>query len=142
MRISLAAALVVFLATPAAAQQNDAIDKDLIRLETTKWDPMSILHPIDLMSLFSDELLSVDYGADLQGGAERRTWGEVLGYGPVPSWTMKLSDWKVLHPTPDVAIVSYRVTGVSMQWKAYATSVWARRNGKWQTVFYQASNAK
>ena len=154
MRFSFAAAVVILLALPAAAQQpaqpaapqpaqpNDALDKELMRLESTKWDPMSLLHPIDLMALFSDEMLSVDYGTDLQGGAERRTWREVLGFGAVPSWTMKLSEWKVLHPTPDVAIVSYKVTGVSVQWKGYATSTWARRNGKWETVFYQASTAK
>ena len=142
MRFCLAAIILAVLSLPAAAQQGDAPDKELIRLESTKWDPMSLLHPRDLMALFSEEMLSIDYGSDLQGGVERRTWSEVLGFGPVPSWTMKLSEWKVLHPAPEVAIVSYKVTGVSVQWKAYATSVWARRNGKWQTVFYQASTAK
>jgi hypothetical protein len=139
----LIATLLAVLSLPAAAQQSEAADKELIRLESTKWDPMSLLHPRDLMALFSEDMLSIDYGSDLQGGVERRTWTEVLGYGSaLPSWSMKLSDWKVLHPTPDVAIVSYKVTGVSVQWKAYATSTWARRDGKWQTVFYQASTAK
>jgi hypothetical protein len=40
-----------------------------------------------------------------------------------------------------VVIVSYRVKGLSFPWQAYATSVWSRRRGKWQTVFYQASTA-
>jgi len=46
-------------------------------------------------------------------------------------------DWP---ETPDVAIVSYKVTGVSVQWKGYATSTWARRNGKWETVFSAAAD--
>ncbi len=138
----LVAAVVALLVSLPAAAEFDATENELIRMESMKWDPMSLLKPIELMSLFSDEMQSVDYGSNLQGGAERRTWKEILAYGPLPSWTMKLSDWRVLHPTPDVAIVSYKVTGVSVEWRAYATSVWARRNGKWQTVFYQATTAK
>ena len=143
MRLLFIVAFTALAALPAAAQSDSTTtDADLIKLETSKWDPASLLHPIDLMSLFSDEMLSVEYGADLGGGVERRTWKEVLAYGPLPSWKMQLSDWRVLHPSADVTILSYKVTGVSVQWKAYATSVWARRNGKWQTVFYQASTAK
>jgi len=137
----LAAVIALLVALPAAAEF-DATENELIRLESTKWDPASLLHPLDLMSLFSDEMLSVDYGAELQGGAERRTWREILAYGPLPSWKMKLADWRVLRPTPDTAILSYKVTGESVQWKAYATSVWARRNNRWQTVFYQVSTTK
>jgi hypothetical protein len=48
----------------------------------------------------------------------------------------------VLRPTPETAILSYKVTGVTVDWKGYSTSVWARQNGKWVTVFYQASSAK
>ena len=136
------AAVIALLVPLAAAAEFDATESELIRLESTKWDPASLLHPLDLMSLFSDEMLSVDYGAELQGGAERRTWREILAYGPLPSWKMKLADWRVLRPTPDTAILSYKVTGESVQWKAYATSVWARRNNKWQTVFYQVSTTK
>ena len=33
-------------------------------------------------------------------------------------------------------------TGVNVAWKGWATSVWANQNGKWVTVFYQASTAK
>jgi hypothetical protein len=141
MRRLFAAVVALLLSLPVAAEF-DATETELIRLESSKWDPASLLHPIDLMSLFSDEMLSVDYGSDLQGGVERRTWKEILAFGNLPLWKMKLGDWRVLRPSPDVAIVSYKVTGVSVQWKAFATSVWARRDGKWQTMFYQASTAK
>ena len=117
-------------------------DADLIRMETAKWDPASLLNPFGLMAMFSSEMLSVDYGAELKGGAERRTWKEILAYGPLPAWKMTLDEWRVLRPNPDTAIVSYRATGVNVAWKGWATSVWAHQNGKWVTVFYQASAAK
>jgi hypothetical protein len=94
------------------------------------------------MSMFSDEMLSVEYGADFHGKAERRTWREILAYGALPPMKTQLGEWKALHPSADVVILSYKVTALSVDWKAYATSVWARRDGKWQTVFYQASTAR
>jgi hypothetical protein len=147
MRRVAAAILLAALAAsaPAPAPADDAgsgTDAQLIRMEAVKWDPASLAHPLDLMAMFSDEMLSVEYGADLQGGAERRTWREILAYGPLPAWKVKLGEWKAIHASPDVVVLSYKVTGVSVDWKAYATSVWARREGKWRTVFYQASAAK
>lgn len=136
-------AVCVLAAAPAfAADPEPATDAELMRMETTKWQPASLAHPFELMSMFSDEMLSVEYGSDLHGGAERRTWREILAFGPLPAWSVKLGEWRALHPSADVVILSYKVTGVSVDWRAYATSVWARRDGKWKTVFYQASTAK
>lgn len=134
--------VLVGVAPLAAWGEADATEAELIRLETTKWDPASLGHLKELMGLFADDMLSVEYGNDLNGGVERRTWKEILAHGPLPDWKMKLSDWRTIRPSPEVVVLSYKVTGVSVQWKAYATSIWARRNGKWQTVFYQASTAK
>ncbi|HXS51631.1 MAG TPA: nuclear transport factor 2 family protein [Usitatibacter sp.] len=136
--------LLVALAAPLARADDPASgdDAQLIRMETQKWQASSLANPIRLLSMFSPEMLSVDPGADVHGGAERRTWKEIMEYGPLPAWNVDLGEWRVLHPTPDVAIVSYKVTGVSIQWKAYATSVWVRRDGRWKTTFYQASTAK
>jgi hypothetical protein len=143
MRRFLLLALVMAAPAPAfATDPEPGTDAQLMRLEATKWQPASLAHPFELMSMFSDEMLSVEYGSDLHGGAERRTWREILAYGPLPAWSVKLGDWRTLHPSPDVVILSYKVTGQSIDWKAYATSVWARRDGKWKTVFYQASTAK
>ena len=135
--LSVLAAPLVSAAGPANGD-----DAQLIRMETEKWQPSSLLNPVRLLSMFSPEMLSVDYGSDLRGGAERRDWKEILAYGPLPGWKVDLGEWRVLHPTSDVAIVSYKVTGVSIEWKAYATSTWVKRGGAWKTVFYQASTAK
>ena len=143
MRPFLALALFALAAAPVRpADPEPNPDAELMRMESAKWRPASLAHPFELMSMFSDEMLSVEYGADVHAGAERRTWREILAYGPLPAWNVKLGEWRTLHPSPDVVILSYKVTGVSIDWKAYATSVWARRDGKWKTVFYQASTAK
>ena len=71
-----------------------------------------------------------------------RTVDARIAASGLPGWKVDLGEWRVLHPTGDVAIVSYKVTGVSIRWKAYATSVWVKRDGGWKTTFYQASTAK
>lgn len=54
--------------------------------------------------------------------------------GPLP----ELSDFLVVHPHEGSAVVTYKVTA---PWATiYATSVYADRNGEWQTVFYQATD--
>ncbi len=143
MRFLVASLWLGALATLAFADTPDrGPDAELIRMETAKWDPASLTHPADLVAMFSREMLSVDYGAEIHDGVERRDWNQILAYGPLPEWKMRLSDWRALHPSRDVVILSYKVTGVSVDWKAYATSVWTRRGGRWRTVFYQVSTAK
>ncbi len=143
MRIAIFLVLsAVCAASVAAEEPANGDDSQLIRMETEKWSPSSLAHPVKLLSMFSTEMLSVDYGADVHGAAERRTWKDIMAYGPLPAWKVELGEWRVLHPTPDVAIVSYKVTGDSIQWKAYATSIWVKREGAWKTTFYQASTAK
>jgi hypothetical protein len=135
-------ASMAFASGPFAAPPPADQDAALIHMETEKWSPSSLANPIRLLSMFSTDMVSVDPGAEVHGGAERRTWKEIMEYGPLPAWKVDLGEWRVLHPTPDVAIVSYKVTGVSIDWKAYATSVWVKRDGRWKTTFYHASTAK
>src|SRR6185369_17654441 len=85
--------LLLLLLAALPARAFDPTEEELIRLETSKWDPASLLHPLELMSLFSDDMLSIDYGTDLQGGAERRNWAQILAFGQPPSWKMKLDAW-------------------------------------------------
>ncbi len=140
---NLFAFIALAVALPAvAAEEPGAADAQLIRMETAKWDASSLANPLALMDMFSTEMLSVDYGADIHGVAERRTWKDILAYGALPDWKVKLGEWRALHPAPDVTVLSYKVTGESVDWKAYATSIWARRDGRWKTVFYQVSTAK
>jgi hypothetical protein len=112
---------------------------ELQRLETAKWSPASLGSKEAFMALFAEDFVSVEYGSDVQGGAHRKTRADVFSAPPLPPAQFELSEWHFVRANPDVIIVSYRVKGLSFPWEAYATSVWAHRQGKWQTVFYQAS---
>jgi hypothetical protein len=107
-----------------------------------KWNPEGFSSREEFVALFADDFVSVGDGFDISSGVQRKTKTEVFSGPSHPPATFELSDFKVVHPNSDAAIVSYRVTGKSFPWKAYVTSVWARRQGKWTTVFYQASTAK
>lgn len=115
--------------------------EELQRLETAKWSPETLGSREAFMALFADDFVSVEYGSDVHGGVHRKTRAEVFSAPPLPPARFELSDWQFVRAAPDVTVVSYRVKGLTFPWHAYATSVWARREGRWQTVFYQASTA-
>ncbi|WP_163513086.1 nuclear transport factor 2 family protein [Fodinicola acaciae] len=51
-----------------------------------------------------------------------------------------LDEWRVLQPTPDTAVVTYRsavTTGAGVEFKVLATSVYAREADGWRSVFHQ-----
>lgn len=135
--------LIAVLAFSAMAEVGGSSGDDaLITLEQRKWNPKAFSSREEFVALFADDFVSVGDGTDISGGVERKTRTEVFSGPPHPAASFELSDFKVVHPNSDVAIVSYKVTGKSFAWRAYVTSVWARRQGKWTTVFYQASTAK
>lgn len=128
--------------TTAPAQRTpDMSANELKQLESSKWDSSLPANREAFMRLFADDFESVEYGTDVQGGVHRRTRADVFSGPPLPPARFELSDWHFIHADTDVVIVSYRVKGLSFPWQAYATSVWAYRDGRWQTVFYQASTA-
>lgn len=118
-----------------------ASDAEIQRLESSKWNAAPGGREA-FMDLFAADFVSVEYGSDVQGGVHRKTRADVFSGPPLPPAEFELSDWRFIHADPHVFIVSYRVKGLSFPWLAYATSVWVRRDGKWQTVFYQASTAQ
>ncbi|HEX6642642.1 MAG TPA: nuclear transport factor 2 family protein [Thermoanaerobaculia bacterium] len=119
-----------------------ASDAEIQRLETSKWNPSTLGSREAFMALFADDFVSVEYGSDVQGGVHRKTRADVFSAPPLPPAQFELSDWRFVHADPHVFIVSYHVDGISFPWQAYATSVWVQRDGRWQTVFYQASTAQ
>jgi hypothetical protein len=142
MRSLCVAVLMVFAVGCATSDVRVASsDAEIQRLETSKWNPSSLGGRDAFMSLFADDFVSVEFGSDVQGGVHRKTRADVFSAPPLPPAQFELSDWRFVHADPHVFIVSYHVNGVSFPWQAYATSVWVQRDGKWQTVFYQASTA-
>ena len=127
-----------------------SVDTELQRLETAKWHPSSLGNTEHLMALFADEFVTVQYGADLHSGVERKLNFRKSMSGPEAAKVFQfldqthfdLSEWRFVHIASVGVIVSYHVSAPSFPWRAYATSVWTKRGGRWQTVFYQASTAK
>jgi hypothetical protein len=120
---------------------SSALHVELKQMESSKWDAASAADRAGFMALFADDFVSVEYGSDVHGGVHRKTRADVFSGPPMPPSRFELSDWHFIQADGDVVVVSYRVKGLSFPWEAYATSVWARRAGRWQTVFYQASSA-
>jgi hypothetical protein len=136
------ALLLVVTGCTTTAGNVTASDTEIQRLETSKWNAAPTGGREAFMDLFAEDFVSVEYGSDVQGGVHRKTRADVFSGPPLPPAEFELSDWRFIHADPHVFIVSYRVNGLSFPWQAYATSVWVRRAGKWQTVFYQASTAQ
>lgn len=131
---------LVSCATSSTPARMAASDAEIQRLETSKWNPTTTRDAY--LGLFAEDFVSVEYGSDVQGGVHRKTRADVFSAPPLPPAEFELSDWRFVHADPHVFIVSYRVKGLSFPWQAYATSVWVNREGRWQTVFYQASTAQ
>ncbi len=132
------------------SQSNAAIESEIQRLESAKWHPSLLGGAEGNMALFAEDFVTVQFGADLQGGVERKlnTYASMSGPEGVrfrqflDQSHFELSDWRFIHVDAAGVVASYQVNAQSLGWKAYATSVWAKREDRWKTVFYQASMAK
>lgn len=132
------------------AESPATVEAHLQRLESGKWRPLSLGGRDGLLALYADDFVTVEYGAELFGDVERKTdlravlsspAGETL-VGMLDATEFTLSEWRFLHLGADAILLSYRVAAPTFAWTAYATSAWVRRDGRWLTVFYQASRAK
>jgi hypothetical protein len=125
-------------------------DPELQRLEAAKWRPSSLGAPDNLIALFADDFVTVEYGADLHGGVERKfnaksSMNEADTkqlIAMLDQTTFNLSEWHSVSLGPDSTLLSYKVEAPQFGWRALATSVWKNGPKGWQTVFYQASRAR
>ena len=125
------------------------VESQIQRFESAKWRP-SLLGLENILELFADDFITVEFGADLHGGVERKFDAKTSMSSPegvkffqlLDHIHFELADWRFIHIDPTGVVASYQVSAPSLGWKAYATSVWAKREDRWKTVFYQASTAK
>jgi hypothetical protein len=130
---------------PSAREAEAAVQP----LEAAKWHPSSLGGRDALLALYAEDAVTVEYGAEPHGGFERKAdiraalgtedGGRLVAM--LDATAFELSEWCFVHPAPGAVVASYRVRAPAFAWDAYATSVWAWRSGRWQTVFYQASRA-
>lgn len=132
------------------SQSPVAVESEILRFESGKWHPSSLGGGEEYTALFADDFVTVEFGADLHGGVERKFNANTVMSGPegvkfrqfLDQTHFELSHWRFIHVNSTGVVVSYRVSAPSLRWKAFATSVWAKRGDQWKTVFYQASTAK
>jgi hypothetical protein len=132
---------IVCIGTAFPTTATAAPKPNLQRLEAGKWHPSTLGGAAGMQALFAPDFVSVEYGANPAGPASRRgqyTIDPKLA-AMLDSTRFEISDMTALSPSASVTILSYRVTAPAMGWSAWATSTWAKRNGRWQTIFYQAS---
>jgi hypothetical protein len=149
--ISLLLVLSIFgYAAANPPSRSVSVDADLRRLEEAKWHPSSLGSSERFATLFADDFVTVEYGADIHGAVYRKLnakasmssseFAKLLQL--LDQTQFSLSDRHFIHIGSDGVVVSYHVTAPALDWNAYAISVWAKRGGRWQTVMYQASIAK
>lgn len=154
-RVAFLSALVLALCASAHAKTKNrasqaSVDAEIQRLEAAKWHPSSIGGAGRLQSLFADDFVTVEFGTDVHGLVDRKFNTKQAMGGPDAAKLLQMLDqtqfeitgWHFVHVGADGVVVSYHISAPALSWNAYATSVWAKRGGRWQTVFYQASAAK
>lgn len=148
--VLLVASLLVVSACASMSAGSTSGPADIARtlrpMEEGKWHPASLGGVDKLRELFADDFVTVEYGPDVNGAVYRSEGAKKSLEGPLVEMLNKmsftLSEWRWMRLSDDAVLVSYRVTEPTLRWTAYATSVWVRRGGKWETVFYQASKAR
>jgi hypothetical protein len=143
------AAVLAFAGTTARAQgQTDtaALRDTLMALERQSWDTLKARDRAAMRRLLADDLLQI------YSDGSRYYKGEFLddymvnyrldSYAIDPTFAVRLI-------SPDVAALIYRVTsrgaarfGRTTTEKVLATSLYARRDGKWTNVLYQETPSK
>jgi hypothetical protein len=138
--------LVVFASTSVSLWAAEAaipseVDSKLEALERSKW----AMPPPMIFAMCGDDFLSVEYGFDAVPRTRRvnMAFSKSQEFPPMPEGMeppkFELDAFRFVHATPESVVVSYHVKGLSFPFDAYGTSVWAQRDGKWVTVFYQAT---
>lgn len=127
-----------------AVPSDRSLEETLIAEERQKWELWKQKDVDKVEGLYADDFLEVDVSgrgvvAKAQAFQEVRD-SDLVIHG------FSLSDFRVLRPSQDTAIVIYKATGsFSMKGQEfpnviiYASSAWANRGGKWLTVYYQAT---
>jgi len=123
--------------TQSNNMNSQEIESMLIAKEQQKWDMFRAGTFSQVNSLYADDFINV---ASSPAGTFRQNKQEAntaLSSLPPMDGEISLSDFLVVYPDENTAVVSYKVT--AFFGNEYATTVWAQREGEWVTVFYQAS---
>jgi len=133
--------LVIFLLPQSSLfGQNNNDDTLLVNREKVKWEALKSRTFAAHNEWFSKEMASIGYLPD--ASVYRTGFGDNFVFPKIddlPPSTFILSGFKIVNASNEVKIVSYKADGPLF---LYVTSIWAKRDNEWKTVFYQATKYK
>lgn len=121
----------------------DDVEQGLVERERRQWERLWTGKDRELEADFADGFLSVD--ARGLGTLTREETLAEFRSGDVAVRDYELTDFRVLRPTEDTALVLYRADGTALAngepfpWHAFSTALWVRRDGRWEKAFYQST---
>jgi hypothetical protein len=111
---------------------------EIMQLETSFWQSMVDQEPQKAAALLTEEAASVAmYGIHHFSPSEYVTMAEE---GPAKLTTFSFSEEKVIFPTPDVAVATYKVDqsfemdGEPQEMTCFDTTTWVNCGGRWLAV--------
>jgi hypothetical protein len=133
--------LVIFLLIQSSLYgQNNNDDSLLVNREKVKWEALKSKTFAANAKWFSKEMASIGYLPD--ASVYRTGFGDDFAFpkmDDLPPAAFNLSGFKIVNAAKEVKIVSYKADGPLF---LYVTSVWAKGDNEWKTVFYQATKYK
>ena len=121
------------------ADAPEKLEDTLLGLEKKSWEALKKDDHREAADQLADDFLAVIDGQRMT----RKELLDMLADYRVKDYT--LTEFKLARQSADAAVISYRVK-VSFTYKgeagedtAWATTAWAKRNGKWVSVLYHES---
>lgn len=117
--------------------------QEIIDLENRFWKTMIDKDVETATAMMADK--SIVTGAQGAATIDNQAFGKMMQEG---KWTLEsytFSDVQVEFPTPDVAIIGYKVSeklildGEPLTMEAADASTWIKRDGKWQCALHTES---
>ena len=113
-----------------------ATQQDIMELERRFWQAMVEMDVDTAVSLLDDESVSVSGGGIHHFDPAQYRAMALAGNARITAF--RFSEERVIFPTPDVAIASYKVDqsftldGTSHDMVVYDTTTWVRKDGRWK----------
>lgn len=122
-------------ASPATAKPAETTS-DVMANEKLVWDLFKAKNYDGFASLLAPEFIETE----AEGAYDKA--GSVKGVQMMDATQFELSDWKTVKFDDDASLVTYTVTAKGAKpEKAYHSSIWANRNGKWLALYHQGTPA-
>jgi hypothetical protein len=137
-RLMLVIIFTVFQLSSFAQTNND--DSLLISREKIKWEALKTKNFGAHGDWFAKDFISIGYLPD--ASVFRTGFGDKMvspKMDDLPAAEFILSGLKIVNVSPEVKVISYQSDGPL---NLYVTTMWAKRDNEWKTVFYQATKYK